>query len=40
MVGTAAAYLESVYYSLERYFIPLASFVLENLWLNLSIKIK
>ncbi|KAL3628272.1 hypothetical protein CASFOL_027318 [Castilleja foliolosa] len=36
MVGTAAAYLESGYYSLERYLILLASFVLVNLWVNLS----
>ncbi|KAL3617288.1 glutathione S-conjugate-exporting ATPase Abc4 [Castilleja foliolosa] len=35
-VGTAAAYLESGYYSLERYLILLASFVLVNLWVNLS----
>ncbi|KAI3445755.1 hypothetical protein Pfo_002420 [Paulownia fortunei] len=35
-VGTAAAYWESGYYSLERYFILLASFVLVNVWVNLS----
>ncbi|KAL3617287.1 glutathione S-conjugate-exporting ATPase Abc4 [Castilleja foliolosa] len=35
-VGTAAAYLETGYYSSERYFILLASFVLVNLWVNLS----
>nr|QXL99849.1 1,4-dihydroxy-2-naphthoate polyprenyltransferase [Phelipanche aegyptiaca] len=35
-VGTAAAYWESGFYSLERYFTLLASFVLVNLWINLS----
>ncbi|KAK6136480.1 hypothetical protein DH2020_029776 [Rehmannia glutinosa] len=35
-VGTAAAYWESGYYSLDRYFILLASFVLVNVWVNLS----
>ncbi|KAL3620952.1 glutathione S-conjugate-exporting ATPase Abc4 [Castilleja foliolosa] len=35
-VGSAAAYLESGYYSLERYFILLVSFVLVNVWVNLS----
>ncbi|PIN10200.1 1,4-dihydroxy-2-naphthoate polyprenyltransferase [Handroanthus impetiginosus] len=35
-VGTAAAYLQTGEYSLERYFILLASFVLVNAWVNLS----
>ncbi|KAK4491202.1 hypothetical protein RD792_001934 [Penstemon davidsonii] len=35
-VGTAAAYLETGQYSMERYFITLGSFVLVNVWVNLS----
>ncbi|CAA0807770.1 1-4-dihydroxy-2-naphthoate polyprenyltransferase-chloroplastic [Striga hermonthica] len=35
-VGTSAAYLETGSYSMDRYFILLASFVLVHLWVNLS----